>query len=223
MLRNLRWPVLMAGVALAVVLTGCGISPAKQAGAGNSSGINLKLNTVPVVRAVTISPSSGLFSHCKGGSVGDDTASTRGKLGYPNGRCWFGKPEPRGNFPITITNTGIASHIYISAEPAYPSDNGDQWSLCDTGRNLVTKCTSAGNKAPGIDQYKLENFSPDNGINSAGISGRYLCDRQFGQDRTCTAVQGSFQTEGIELIGPTQPTDNKSTSWTVTITWLAAQ
>jgi hypothetical protein len=223
MLRNLRWPVPVGAGALAVVLAvglaGCGTNSAPPAGSGNGASINMSLNTVPVVRSVTVSPAKGAFTDCRGGNAGDNTASTRGELGYPNGRCWYGQPEPHGRFPITITNTGIASQIDVSGESAYPSDNGDQWSLCNTGHSPVTLCTGTGHKAPGTDQYKLENFSPDNGVNSAGITGAWLCDRQFGQGGTCTALQGTFQTEGFELVGPATTTDN-STSWTVTITWM---
>ena len=216
---NLRWPVVIAAAALAVTLAGCGSDAAPPAGAGRAASINMSLNTVPVVRSVTVSPAKGTFGDCSGGSAGDNTASTRGKLGYPNGRCWYGKPEPDGSFPITITNTGIASQIDVSGQSAAPSDHGDQWSLCNTGHSAVTGCSGAEHKAPGADQYKLENFSPDNGVHSAGISDTWLCDRQFGQGGRCAAQQGTFQTEGFEFIGPATTTDN-STSWTVTITWM---
>ena len=219
MSRNLRWPVAAGAVALAVLLAGCGSNSAPPAGSGKGASINMSLNTVPVIRSVTVSPAKGTFTDCSGGNPGDNTASAGGKLGYPNGRCWYGQPEPNGRFPITITNTGIASQIDVSGESANPSDAGDQWSLCNTGHSPVTVCSGDGHQAPGADQYKLENFSPDNGVNSAGIAGTWLCDRQFGQGGNCKALQGTFQTEGFELVGPATTTDN-STSWTVTITWM---
>jgi hypothetical protein len=214
-----RWAVLAAGAVIAVVLAGCGSSTEPPAGAGKSASINMSLNTVPVIRSVTVSPGKATFGNCTGGSTSQNTASASGKLGYPNGRCWYGKPEPGGQFPITITNTGIASQVDVSGTTAYPSDSGNQWTLCNAGRSPVVTCTGNNHDVPGPDQYLVETFSPENNPNTAGITDAPVCDHQFAQAGSCQAVQGSFATEGLELVGPESTTDN-STRWTVTITWM---
>jgi hypothetical protein len=221
MSRNFRWLLVLPAVAVTAGLAGCGTigSATPPTGAGKSAGINMKLTTVPVIRSVTVSPAKGTFEACSGGNSSDNTASSGSKLGYPDGHCWYGNPEPHGRFPITITNAGIASKIDVSGQPAYPSDDGDSWNLCNTGKHPATKCTGARHE-PGDDQYKLQNFSPDSGMNYLGISKDWQCDLQFGQDRTCAVEpQGAFQTEGLELIGPASTSDN-STSWTVTVIWM---
>jgi hypothetical protein len=216
---NRNWLFLIPAAAAAVVLAGCGSSTAPPSGAGKAASINLSLNTVPVIRSVTVSPVKGTFSNCSGGNAGANTASTSARLGYPNGRCWYGKPEPRGSFPITITNTGIASQIDVYGSSANPADDGDQWSLCNVGSSPAVTCTGASKREPGSDQYLVVNFSPDDNPNADGVTGNPLCDHQFGESGSCRAIQGSFQTEGLELIGPSSTTDN-STSWTVTVTWM---
>jgi hypothetical protein len=216
---NLRWPALAACALAAAALAGCGSSAEPPAGAGKSASINLSLNTVPVIRSVTVSPAKATFGDCSGGSSGANTASASGKLGYPDGRCWYGKPEPGGQFPITITNTGIASQIDVSGGSAFPADNGDQWKLCNTGSDAAVNCTGRNDNVPGPDQYLVETFSPENNPDTGGITGAPQCDHQFAQAGSCQAVQGSFGTEGLELIGPESTTDN-STRWTVTITWM---
>jgi hypothetical protein len=196
MTRKAKWPWLIAAAVLAGVLAGCGSSAAAPADAGNSASINLSLNTVPVIRSVTVSPAKATLGTCSGGSAGDNTESTRGKLGYPNGHCSYGKPEPGGRFPITITNTGIASQVDVSGTDAYSADNGDQWSLCNVGSNPAVTCTGNGDAAPGADQYLVVNFSPDNNPNSAGITDTPQCDHQFAQSGSCLATQGSFSDRG---------------------------
>jgi hypothetical protein len=224
MTRQVRWLGMLAGVAVSAGLAGCGSLAASMppSGAGQSAGINMTLNTVPVVRSVTVSPAKGTFGNCEYGSASQDTGSASNKLGYPNGRCWYGQPEPHGTFPVTITNAGVASQIDISGQPALPSDNGDQWDLCNTGKHPVSAC-NGNHHEPGTDQYKLQNFSPDSGMNYSGISDDWLCDRQFTENGKCAVEpHGAFQTEGFELIGPQWPTDSKATSWTTTISWIAA-
>ncbi len=216
---NGRWPVLVTAIVATAGLAGCGMTPAPPADAGKAASISLALNTVPVIRSVTVSPAKATFSNCSGGDPANNTGSTTGKLGYPNGHCWYGKPEPGGSFPITISNTGIAAQIDVAGSAAYPADNGTEWRLCNAGDNPVVTCTGHDKSAPGVDQYLVVNFSPDNSQNAAGIADTPLCDHQFGQSGSCKAVQGSFQTEGLELIGPASTSDN-STGWTVTVTWM---
>lgn len=215
---SVRWLLPILAAPLVVGLAACGSKA--PAGAGTSASVNLSLNTVPVVRSITVSPAKAAFGSCSGGDAGANTASTPSRLGYPNGRCWVGKLNPGGSFPITITNTGIASQIDISGASATPSDSGTGWSLCNTGSNPTVTCTGgSSHNLPGVDQYLVENFSPDNRPVRAGISDVPACDHQFSQSGNCDAIQGQFQTEGFELIGPAMASDSQSTRWTVTITW----
>lgn len=214
---NRRWLWPAAAVLLMLGLAACGTKT--PAGAGTSASVNLSLNTVPIVRSITVSPSKDTFGGCTGGHAAANTASTPNRLGYPNGRCWVGKQNPGGSFPITITNTGIASQIDVSGASATPSDNGTGWSLCNRGSGPVVRCTGSHRNLPGTDQYLVEIFSPDNRETSSGISDNPSCDHQFSHNGGCYAVQNQSQTEGFELIGPAKATDTQSTNWTVTITW----
>ncbi|MFY9889918.1 MAG: hypothetical protein WAK71_16510 [Streptosporangiaceae bacterium] len=217
MSRSVRWLLPVAAL-IVVGVSACG-THSPPAGAGKAASINMSLTTVPTIRSVTVSPGKAVFGRCSGGSAGLNTASTPSKLGYPNGQCWLGKPEPGGSFPITITNTGIASDVYVSGSNATPSDDGDEWDLCNAGLHPVVTCTGARRSEPGTNQYRILNFSPDNKTYRFGLSDDPACDRQFSESGGCFATEGQFQTEGIELIGPASSSDT-STGWTVTITWM---
>ena len=214
-----RWLLMAAGGLLMAGVAACGTSAA-PAGAGNSSSISMSLTTVPTVRSVTVSPAKAVFGACTGGSAASTTKSTTARLGYPNGRCWYGKLGPGGHYPITITNTGIASDIDVNGTSANPSDDGDQWSLCNIGTSPAVTCTgNSSHVDPGTNQYRVINFSADNTPDYDGLTDSPTCDRQFTPAAGCLAAQGEFQNEGLELIGPASSSD-LSTSWTVTITWM---
>ena len=121
-------------------LAACGITAAPQ-GAGTSGSIGLSLTTVPTVRSVTVSPATASFGECGGGKASRDTKSTAGKLGFPDGECSVGLMSP-GIYPITITNTGIASYVYVSGTSASPADDGNQWALCNIGDHPAIACTA---------------------------------------------------------------------------------
>jgi hypothetical protein len=200
-------------------LGACGVAAGSPPGApGHSSSVSISLKVVPTVRGVAVSPSRASFGNCSGGNAGNNTASTPTALGFPNGRCWVGKPGANGSFPITITNTGIASYIDVNGAPAVPSDGGAQWSLCNLGSHPVVSCSSHGGNSPGTDQYLVQNFAGNGRQNSAGLTNTPSCDAEFGTAGGCRMEQGEAQQEGFELIGPMAP-DDTSTSWTVTITW----
>ena len=202
-------PIVMIGVAA------CGITSAPQ-GAGTSGSVSLSLTTVPTVRSVTVSPATAAFSECEGGQASQNTKSTLGKLGFPNGQCSVGLMNP-GVYPITITNTGIASYIYVDGTSASPADDGSQWALCDIGDHPAVACTSHDKRLPGADQYLVQNFSPF-GESRSGVTGAPACDQVFGPSDGCWAVEGASQTEGLELTGP-QASSDGSTKWTMTVTW----
>jgi hypothetical protein len=206
----------LAGLMLAGSgVAGCGLG-GPPPNAGQSGRVNLSLTTVPTVRSVTVSPASATFGNCTGGLASQNTHSTAGKLGFPNAHCLVGTVNP-GFYPITVTNTGIASAIYVNGSTANPSDGGNQWSLCNREGDGADKCKRDDGKLPGTDQYMVENFSAV-GEQNAGISGTPSCDPEFAASGNCWAVQGASQGEGIELIGPSFSTDT-STKWTMTINW----
>jgi hypothetical protein len=198
-------------------VAGCGIIGAVPKNAGHSESVNLSLTTVPVVRSVTVSvaPGSASFANC-GGKTSRDTRSTFGKLGFPNGRCSVGLRNA-GVYPITITNTGIASEIFVNGTSAIPTNGGDQWSICNTGGGGPS-CTRGDGQLPGTDQYLIENFSP-NGEQRAGISATPACDPEFDRFQRCWAGEGGHQSEGIDLIGPWSSTNMYATKWIITVTW----
>jgi hypothetical protein len=204
---------------LPIVIVGCG-SSSLPPGAGQAASVNLSLNTVPNIRSVTVSTSQQDFSNCRFGDPHRNTGSQPGRLGYPNGVCWLGVLNPFGNFPVKITNTGIASNLFVNganAIPANPGGSNAQWSLCNVGDDPAVDCKGPYGR-PGPDQYLLENFAPSGRINAGGLTGTPECDREFARAGTCWAVQGTVQTEGLELTGPSTSTDT-ATKWTVTITW----
>jgi hypothetical protein len=215
---SVKWLVPVAAVVLGAVLTACGSTPSPQ-GAGTAASLNLAVRTVPTIRSVTVSPGNAQIGDCKGGLASKNTKSTTKELGFPDGRCWFGKPGPNGIFPITITNTGIASNIYVSGSGATPADNGTGWALCNIGTDPSVVCSGRFHLVPGTDQYLLRNFSPLDKPDYGGLTDNPVCDHVFGVSHSCLAIEGTSQTEGIELIGPASSSDN-STHWTVTITWM---
>jgi len=199
-------------------VAGCGIIGAAPKNAGHSESVNLSLTTVPIVRSVTVSvaPGSASFSNC-GGKTSKDTRSRFDKLGFPNGHCFVGLNP--GYYPITITNTGIASAIYVNGASAIPSSGGDQWNLCNRGGGGGHSCTHDDGQLPGTDQYLVENFSR-NGEQATGISTRPACDIEFDGSGRCWAGEGGHQSEGVELIGPSFSTNMYDTKWIITITWM---
>lgn len=212
MRRSAAWVVLaVAGTAVA----GCGITGAAPQGAGQSASISLSLTTVPTIRSVTVSPAKAAFGTCSGGQASRNTLSTAGKLGFPNGKCFVGLASP-GIYPITITNTGIASDIYVNGTGANPADDGNEWVLCGGGHQGAVACTGRDGR-PGTDQYQVETFSSaDDQV--AGLTTTPRCDTEFDAAGRCWAVEGASQSEGIELIGPSASSDI-STKWSMTITW----
>jgi hypothetical protein len=219
MVVRVKWvlPLLLPLAAIA----GCGTSGSVPPGAGQAASVNLTLNTVPIVRSVTISTSQRTFSNCQYGDPRRNTGSQQGLLGYPNGVCWLGLTNPFGNFPIKITNTGIASFMLVNganAVPAEPGGSDNPWSLCNVGNDPAVDCKGRHGK-PGADQYLLQNFGPSGRINASGLTTTPACDHEFDPSGRCWAVQGTDRTEGVELMGPSMSTDT-STKWTVTITWI---
>lgn len=185
---------------------------------GSSGSVTAHLKVVPTIRSVTVSPGSVNFGSCIQGA--GDTASAGDQMGYPNGICWVGNTGSDGHFPVTVTYTGLAGNVWVSASGAVPSDNGANWSLCNpTGKPACT----GGQNQPGNDQFTVMTFAQEV-ANYQLLTGDATCDTEFGAGGVCTATPAEFQSltahEGIRLIGP-KTSDDGSTAWSVNITWVA--
>jgi hypothetical protein len=214
------------GIAALIGLTACGSFAATETGASapgtsHGSSITMSLRTVPTIRSITVSPGRSRFRNCISGKAGDNTHSTPGALGFPNGICYAGTPG--AGFPVTITNTGIAADIFVNGTNATPSDGGKPWELCNPGASPVVACNASKGTMPGFNQYVVQNFGAGvKGMNTTGLTDTPACDTVFGGKGAhgCWAVSGEPQAEGLKLTGPFR-SDDSSTRWTVTITWKA--
>jgi hypothetical protein len=208
-------PLLLLLLGLSVA--GCGFNETPAQPNGKPDSVNLSLRTVPTVRSIIVSPGKASFGDCHGGKPNLNTVSGVNRLGFPNATCWVGEISPIGVYPIKITNTGIASFVFVNGSTASPSDGGNQWTLCNLGPHPIATCKGYAKRLPGIDQYVVQNFGPGQ-VDRAGLSGTPQCDIAFGRGR-CWAGLGATQSEGFKLTGPYKATDEVSTSYTMTITW----
>jgi hypothetical protein len=185
---------------------------------GGSGSVTAHLKVVPTIRSVTVSPDSVDFHNCTQGA--GDTASSGDQMGYPNGICLVGNTGSDGQFPVTVTYTGLAGNVWVSASGAAPANGGGGWSLCiPTGKPACT----GGQNQPGTNQFAIMTFAQEV-ANYQLLTGDATCDTEFAASGECTAAPDQFQSvtghEGIRLIGPTA-SDNNATSWSVNITWVA--
>lgn len=204
------WTIVVLMIIIGVVAAGFG-TPA-QAPPG-SAGTTATLKVVPTMRYVTVSPAKTTFDRCRYGQAPFHSKPTA--LGYPHSHCWVG--EPNAKWPITIKN-GPRADILVQASNAVPSDGGNQWRLCKIGGDSAVACDGH-HGLPGKDQFVVTDFS-STGRHRTELTGTYVCDTEFNSSGGCLALTGQSQREGLELIGPSTPDDN-STSWKVTITWIA--
>jgi hypothetical protein len=218
------WRLVLIGIGIIVVVAACGgvklgelASNVKPAD-GSGDSLSMSLHTVPTIRSVTVTPRRATFGSCSGGTGVNNTSSTKHAMGFPNGTCWVGTPGAGGSFPVTVTNTGIAANIKVSGDDAEPSDGGTTWHLCNPGPHPATACTSSKGALPGLNQYAIQNFSPNQKENISGLTSGLNCDPEFGSKNKCWAVSGKFRDEGLELVGPMESAD-ASTHWHITITW----
>ena len=209
---NSGWAVLTGMVAVSVIAI-VGFRSAPQS-PPNSGSTTATLHVVPTMRTVNVSPATTKFAHCTGGEFA--LRSTKKALGYPNGRCFVGSKH-KNIYPIKIFN-GREAKIYIKSSPAMPADGKTEWRLCNPGPHPVVACNGPLGK-PAKDQFIVQNFSKS-GLNKTGLAKSLMCDIEFGQSGVCLASTGQSEREGIRLIGPHWP-DDHSTTWTVTITWMA--
>jgi hypothetical protein len=217
---NSGWAILTGMIAVGVVaIVGFRSVPQSPANSGSTTAT---LQVVPTMRSVTVSPVATKFARCSGGKR--PSRSTRTALGFPNGRCSVGVLKKL--FPIKITN-GRRAKIFVKTSFAMPADGQTEWRPCNLGPHPVFACKGPPGQ-PGRNQFVVENFSLW-ARNATGLTAQSLkkltssasgCDAEFGPSGDCMASTGQSEREGILLIGPSASRDS-STTWTVTITWMA--
>lgn len=220
--RSLRRGLaVLAGPAMVLAVASCGTTTTPPQGASKPGKITLSLTTVSAVRAVSVSPSSGTLTSCQLRSKPDTPPSRATKLGFPNGRCFFGTMGPPASGAITILNKGVGAHVAAAVSDASPrhGGDGDQWSPCNSGSHPAVSCTGP-HDLPGTDQFEVLNFNNYTQVNRSGLSASIRCDHRFTPSGSCWAHHDSAQYEGVEFIGPLSTTDY-ATAWQLTITWYA--
>jgi hypothetical protein len=203
------WIVLIVAV-LAIV--GIGAVNNSRPNSNPSASTGATVNVLASTRSITVSPGAVTFNHCSGGTP--DNVSTATRLGWPHATCSVGRLKDHGALPITIKNTGTRATIQVSASNANPSGSGPPWQLCGPGGNA---CTA--DSQPGANQF--EAWTIAKGMQRAPLTPDAKCDVDFSAATRCAAARGQSGSEGIDLLGP-EIFNSTSTSYTITITWMAA-
>jgi hypothetical protein len=208
-----RWLTVAVIALLAIAGIGAlsqSVSPPANPGGSTAA----TLNVLPTTRSITVSPGNVTFENCRAGN--SPNSSTATQLGYPNGECFVGIRGSGETFPIKIDNTGIPATIKVEASNAIPGDHGKQWQPCSTATQIT--CTGPAG-SPGFAQYAA--LTEAKGQVTSVLTGSSTCDFAFDPSGGCQAGRQQSGKEGIALTGPTSFGD-PSTSWTITITWIAA-
>jgi len=210
LIRAVRRPaalrVLTACAAVALVAAGGGAS---QATAVTTTSAQYS-GTVPfAVSSITVSPQSGTFAHCTGGSGG--TATT---LALPNGRC---------RTSVTVTEGGGSAYVYAAASDATAADGGKGWTLCvPSTKSDTPSCANSDNAGvpgggmlPGTDQFALQAaFSKT----TTWLGSTNTCLAPGSSPTSCASLASSSAPLNLTLFGPSQSTDDAS-SFRVGITF----
>jgi hypothetical protein len=120
----------------------------------------------------------------------------------------------------SAAEAGSRSKVWVSGSSAVPDDSGTSWSLCNLQGQPA--CTGGGG-LPGKNQYAVSTFGSQV-ANFSVLTGSAACDNEFVPGGGCSATPAQFQSqtrhEGLQLTGP-KTWDDGSTSWSVSITWIA--
>jgi len=213
-----RWVWFVVAVLLVVVIgkVGSGSGGGNTAGPAHEGQLTIHFSAITTFNTVTISPSDAQCGHYHGGKYPNESTNT---LGQPNGMCSVGQyPVTKiEDLPIKITYSGLAGSVYIKSGNAIPADNGTQWRLCGPHNGEKSICTGPEAK-PGPYQFAVKNFA-GSGLAPTTLTAWPVCDYQF-DDGSCSAVRTQSQQEGFDIIGPYWQ-KNPSTTWSVTVTWIA--
>jgi hypothetical protein len=197
----------ITAVVMAAVIGGSG-----QTGRTAQTKISIKI--IQMYRSITVSPSTVTCGNYEGGNIPNPSTATA--LGFP-GRCSVGKLTGTSSLPLTVTYSGPPGMVQVKASNAVPDDGGPGWQLCGPG----TSACKGTNGHPGIDQFSLQTFSRESPSPFTDLTRQWKCDTQFNSAGACTATRGLSQHEGALITGP-KWTYTHSTTYTVTVTWMAA-
>jgi hypothetical protein len=178
---------------------------------GKTAQTSVSVSVIQMYRSVTVSPSAVSCAHYGGGGAGNTSTTTA--LGFPNGHCSVGTSSGGGNLPLTVSYDGPPGEVQVKGSNAVPGGGGAVWRLCGPGT-----CKGV-NGSPGKDQIELQTIAQA-GQPPMPLTGGWECDAQFNPAGFCLATRGMSQHEGVLFTGPSW-TDNPSSSWTFTITWIA--
>lgn len=215
-MRSLVWFAVAILVVFAVVKLGGG-GGGDPPGPAHEGQLAIHFNAITTFNTLTISPSDVQCGHYHGGTYPNASTNT---LGQPNGMCSVGLyPTTKlQDVPIKITYSGLAGEVFIKSGNAIPADNGTQWHLCGPNIGPESVCHGPQGK-PGSYQFAVKNF-PGSGLSPTPLRPWWICDVNFDPSGGCSAVRQQSQQEGFDIIGPYWQ-KNPSTTWSVTITWIA--
>jgi hypothetical protein len=205
--RNALFSALAVVAAVILVAVVGGSQPGKTVHA------KISIKVIQMFRSVTVSPTSVACGNYEGGNP--NNLSTSAALGFPHAKCSVGTLHSKV-LPLTVSYNGPLGQVQIESSDAVPDGGGTTWRLCGPGTS--TGCKGQDGR-PGIDQFRLQNFATVPGREY--LSSNFQCDTVFNPGGACTATRGMSQQEGFWFFGP-KWTFNHATSYTVTITWLAA-
>ncbi|HEY5990661.1 MAG TPA: hypothetical protein VIV12_30345, partial [Streptosporangiaceae bacterium] len=197
----------ITAVVMAAVIGGSG-----QTGQTAQTKISIKI--IQMYRSVTVSPTKVACGNFTGGNAANP--STSNALGFP-GQCTVGKQKGASTLPLLVTYNGPTGMVQVKASNAVPDNGGPGWQLCGPG----TSACNGPNGKPGLDQFRLQTFSREGPLGFTYLTRQWQCDTQFNSGGYCTATRGLSQREGALIIGP-KWTYTPSTTYTVTVTWMAA-
>jgi hypothetical protein len=215
-MRSWVWFAVGILAVFAVVRVGGSSGGADPPGPAHQGQLTVHFNAITTFNSVTISPSDVQCGHYHGGKPPNASTNT---LGQPNGMCSVGLyPVAKvQDVPIKITYSGLAGQVFVKSGNAIPIDNGTQWRLCGPHIGPGGVCTGPEGK-PGPYQFAVHSFA-GSGNPPLPLRPWWTCDVNFDAGR-CDAVRTQSQQEGFNIIGPYWQ-KNPSTTWSVTITWMA--
>ena len=222
-----RWVWFAVAVLVVVAVGKVGGGGADPPGPAHEGQLTIHFNAITTFNTVTISPSDVQCGHYGGvpnqlgqyPSAGKPPNESTNTLGQPNGTCSVGlfPAKSSQDVPIKITYSGLAGSVYIKSGNAIPANNSTEWRLCGPHNGEKSFCTGPEAK-PGPYQFAVKNFA-GSGLAPTTLTAWPVCDYQF-DDGSCGAVRTQSQQEGFDIIGPYWQ-KNPSTTWSVTVTWIA--
>ena len=162
---------------------------AGSAAFGGSGSVTAHLKVVPTIRSVTVSPGSVNFDNCTGRALATRPRQAT-RWGTPTGSAGWATPAPDGHFPVTVTYTGLAGNVWVSASGAVPRQRQRQ--LEPVRSRPASPPAPADRNQPGNDQFTIMTFAQDVAYYQM-LTGDATCDTEFAASGECTAAPAQFQ------------------------------